>query len=283
MAQPSILPPPDFSPLRGDGDALLPAAEWLRHDARYDGWTAGRQAAFLAHLADHGIVADAARAVGKSLAGAYALRRKARGYAFNLGWEAALLIARRIVADRLMSAAIKGEEARWVREEGVTTYTRHNPKLALTLLDRVTPIESLSEVLAVVAGFDLFLRLIDDEVSAQELWLLHFDGALPRSDIEARDRVRAGLLLSEESAGFDAEDGGWGDEIDATDTEYKSLHRPGGAIARASGGGVEYVMTDPPLTPPACGSGTALRHCDTCSPPAGGRGRGWVSQGIRTQ
>ncbi len=77
---------PAFSPLRGDGAALLPAAEFLAYDARCDGWTAGRQAAFLQHLADGGVVADAARCVGMSLAGAYPLRRKARGYAFNLGW-----------------------------------------------------------------------------------------------------------------------------------------------------------------------------------------------------
>ena len=60
------------------------------------------------------------------------------GYAFNLGWEAALIIARRVISDRLMTAAIKGEEARWVREEGVTTYTRQNTKLSLALLDRIT-------------------------------------------------------------------------------------------------------------------------------------------------
>ena len=76
------------SPLRHDTDAKLPAAAFLRYESRADGWSAGRQAAFLSHLADHGVVADAARAVGKSLAGGYALRRTARGYAFNLGWEA---------------------------------------------------------------------------------------------------------------------------------------------------------------------------------------------------
>ena len=113
--------PPPHSPLRDDTGARLPAAAYLRYQSRADGWSAGRQAAFLAHLADNGVVENAARAVGMSVSGGYALRRTSRGYAFNLGWEAALIIARRIVADRLMAAAIKGEEARWVREEGVTT------------------------------------------------------------------------------------------------------------------------------------------------------------------
>ena len=216
-------PPP--SSLQHDADARLPAAAYLRYQSRADGWSAGRQAAFLAHLADNGVVADAARAVGMSLSGGYALRRTTAGYAFNLGWEAALIIARRIVADRLMTAAIKGEEARWVREEGITTYTRQNTKLSLTLLDRVNPARTLEEVMAVASRFDLFLQLIDDGVSAEEMWDYLFDDALPHSDIGARERVRAALLLTEESSGFDDghEDG---DAHEDAPVEYKSIDGP---------------------------------------------------------
>lgn len=193
------------SVLRVDGRAMLPAAAFLRHAGRVDGWSAGRQAAFLTHLADHGLVADAARCVGMSLSSAYALRRSARGYAFALGWEGALIVARRIVADNLLTAAIQGEEARWVRGDGETRYTRQNVKLSLTLLDRVDPVGALPEVLAVVARFDWFLQLIDEGVSAEDLWQFFFEAALPQSAIEARDRVRACLLLSEESAGLAGE------------------------------------------------------------------------------
>lgn len=222
------------SPLRHDTDAKLPAAAFLRYESRADGWSAGRQAAFLSHLADHGVVADAARAVGKSLAGGYALRRTARGYAFNLGWEAALLIARRIVADQLMTAAIKGEQSTWVREDGVTTFTRQNTKLSLTLLDRINPAATLPEVLAVATRFDWFLQLIDDRVSGQDLWTLFFDDALPRSGLEARARVRAALLLCEDSAGFDDANGADQDEGEDQDDEedeeapieYKSMDAP---------------------------------------------------------
>lgn len=209
---------PPHSPLRDDTDARLPAAAYLRYQSRADGWSAGRQAAFLAHLADNGVVEDAARAVGMSVSGGYALRRTARGYAFNLGWEAALIIARRIVADRLMTAAIKGEEARWVREDGVTTYTRQNTKLSLTLLDRVNPARTLAEVMAVATRFDHFLELIDDGVSAQEMWEYLFEDALPHSEMEARERVRAALLLTEESAIFEREDAD-----DEAPIEYKSM------------------------------------------------------------
>ena len=220
MTQPTTKTPP-HSLLRDDTDARLPAAAYLRYQSRADGWSAGRQAAFLAHLADNGVVEDAARAVGMSVGGGYALRRTSRGYAFNLGWEAALIIARRIVADRLMTAAIKGEEARWVREEGVTTYTRQNTKLSLALLDRVNPATTLAEVMAAATRFDHFLELIDGGVSAQEMWDYLFDDALPHSEIEARERVRAALLLTEESAVFEREDAD-----DDSPIEYKSIDGP---------------------------------------------------------
>ncbi len=211
------------SPLHHDTDARLPAAAYLRYESRADGWSAGRQAAFLSHLADNGLVEDAARSVGMGVSGGYSLRRTSRGYAFNLGWEAALIIARRVISDRLMTAAIKGEEARWVREEGVTTYTRQNTKLSLALLDRVNPATTLAEVMAVATRFDWFLQLIDEGASAEELWDLFFEDALPTSDIEARARVRASLLLSEESAGFDEEDE---EEEDEPPIEYKSMDGP---------------------------------------------------------
>lgn len=211
----------DKNPLHEQADERLPAAAFLKYEERADGWSPGRQAAFLAHLADNGVVADAARAVGKNLSGGYALRRQARGYAFNLAWEAALIIARRVVADDLMTAAIRGEQSRWVREEGVTTYTRQNSKLALTLLDRINPATALPEVMAVATRFDWFLDLIERGASSEDLWTYFFDDALPHSIGPARARVRAALLLSEESEGFDEEDG----DEDAP-MEYKSMEGP---------------------------------------------------------
>lgn len=198
-----------------DPDIRLPAAAYLRYESRADGWSAGRQAAFLAHLADNGLVEDAARSVGMGVGGGYSLRRTARGYAVSLGWEAALIIARRVISDRLMTAAIKGEEARWVREDGVTTYTRQNTKLSLALLDRVNPALSQPEVIAVAVRFDCFLQMIDEGLNGVELWEIFFDKALPPGDRESRERVRHSLLLSEDSAGFE--------EKDEPPIEYKSM------------------------------------------------------------
>ena len=205
-----------------DPAALRPAAMWLRYDSRADGWTPGRRAAFLTHLADHGVVAEAAAAVGKSLASAYALRRRAGGYSFNLGWEAALLLARRRVADELMAAAIKGETAVWTREEGKTTYTRFNPRTALALLDRVNPATALNEILAVTQHFDWFRDLIDE---AADLWPL-FDTCLDEGDFDARNRVRISLQLSDESADFEGANKHEQlepDDEDVPPIEYKSM------------------------------------------------------------
>jgi hypothetical protein len=225
-------PPPNLplSSLRHDVDARLPAAAFRQYENRADGWGAGRQAAFLAHLADHGVVADAARAVGMSLGGGYALRRQARGYAFNLGWEAALIIARRVLSDRLMSAAIRGEEARWVREDGVTTYLRHNPRLSLALLDRAVPAAALAEIMAVATSFDWYLQLIDDGAGLGALWDMFFDEALPRADVDTRGRVRASLLLCEESADFEG-------DVDADVDAYDIADADADAQAAASNGG----------------------------------------------
>jgi hypothetical protein len=211
------------SSLSTAADERLPAAAYLRYENRADGWSAGRQAACLAHLADNGIAADAVRSVGMSPQGSYALRRQARGYAFNLGWEAALIIARRIVADDLMTAAIRGEQSVWLREDGKTTYTRQNTKHALALLDRVNPAIALPEVMAVVTRFHWFLQLIDEGASGAMLWQYFFDDALSHDQVEARARVRAALQLCEESAGFDEDQS----DEDAP-IEYKSIEGAAG-------------------------------------------------------
>ena len=224
-----------------DPAALRPAAMWLRYDSRADGWTPGRRAAFVTHLADHGVVAEAAAAVGKSLASAYALRRRAGGYGFNLGWEAALLLARRRVADELMAAAIKGETAIWTREEGKTTYTRFNPRTALALLDRVNPATALNEILAVAQHFDWFRDLID---ASADLWPL-FDTCLDEGDFDARNRVRISLQLSDESADFEGADKHEQLEPDNDDVppiEYKSMRVVAGRYLGECAGGTPIAQ-----------------------------------------
>lgn len=65
-----------------------------------------------------------------SVSSAYALRRRAAGSSFALGWSAANLLARDRIADALTSRALDGQ---------VETYTRHryDNRLASTLLARL--------------------------------------------------------------------------------------------------------------------------------------------------
>jgi hypothetical protein len=91
------------------------------------------------------------------------------------------------------------------------------------LLNRVNPAVSLPEVMAVVVRFDWFLELIDKGVSGQALWDYFFEDALPHSEREARARVRAALLLSEESADFEGEEVRDEDATDDAPIEYKSM------------------------------------------------------------
>ncbi len=130
-------------------------------DTRYDGWTPARQRAFVSHLADHGSIAAAAKAAGMGLSGAYAFRRRRAGFAFNLAWQAALIMARDRLIDTLMMRAIDGEEIVTVREEGVSRRRAANYRLGLSLLDRIHPDKADPAVKIIIADFEAFLGVLD--------------------------------------------------------------------------------------------------------------------------
>lgn len=78
----------------------------LRH--RHDGWSAARQSDFLLALSESACVEEACRAVGKSPASAYALRRRIDAASFRAAWDAALDYAVGRLADAAMSRALHG-------------------------------------------------------------------------------------------------------------------------------------------------------------------------------
>ena len=71
-------------------DQLLIPFEPAELRRRHDGWTAGKQIAFIEALAECGIVDEACRRVGISDTAAYALRRRACGAHFRRAWDAAI-------------------------------------------------------------------------------------------------------------------------------------------------------------------------------------------------
>jgi hypothetical protein len=143
--------PPDWNrDLSRDGDGepltghcLAEAYEPVEKDAigraiRTDGFTPDRQRLFLIVLAACGVVADACRAAGISRDTAYNLRNRAKGRAFAIAWNAAVLIARGAVGDELMSRAMNGVVERIYRNgELWGERHRHDNRLAMAVLARL--------------------------------------------------------------------------------------------------------------------------------------------------
>lgn len=137
---------------------------------RRDGWSADRQRAFLEAIAEGHTVDDAARLAGMTKQSAYALRRRAAGASFALGWAAASLLARDRIADTLIARALEGQVETWTRADG-STVSRHRydnglASRMLARLDRAVEEASGPEAHAarlVAREFDAFLDLIDRE------------------------------------------------------------------------------------------------------------------------
>jgi hypothetical protein len=105
---------------------------------RHDGWTPDRQRAFLEAIAAGETVERACRLVQMSVASAYALKQRASGQSFALGWRAANLLGREAIADRMLTRAIDGQVETVTRPDG-TTYSRHkyDNRTAMALLTRL--------------------------------------------------------------------------------------------------------------------------------------------------
>ena len=68
----------------------IPAFDPVPRKYRRDGWTPGRQRAFIYALTEWGNVTAAAESVGMSFEGAYYLRRQPGAESFRQAWEDAL-------------------------------------------------------------------------------------------------------------------------------------------------------------------------------------------------
>ncbi|WP_375395776.1 hypothetical protein [uncultured Sphingomonas sp.] len=106
--------------------------------SRQDGWTPKRQHTFLTALAEGHTVEQCCRFVGLTVSSAYALRRRAAGAAFALGWQAAALLARDTFADTLAARAIDGQTETITRPDGSeVTRHRYDNRLAMAMLTRL--------------------------------------------------------------------------------------------------------------------------------------------------
>lgn len=105
---------------------------------RHDGWTGAKMKRFLQMLAETGVVTDACRVTGMSRKSAYALRNSARGRAFALGWDAALLLSAPSVADDVASRSRYGVVDRVYRDgKLVAERHRYDNRLTMAVLTRL--------------------------------------------------------------------------------------------------------------------------------------------------
>lgn len=181
----------------GEDDDLAEANDFEDVDPRHDGWTPARQRDFLTALARGFAVARAAAMVGMSRQSAYALRTSARGAAFALGWDAALLRARDVLADTLMERAFNGVRETVTTDDGRTTIRRrHDNRLALQMLARL---DRRADAACTDAG-----------AAAARLAAADFEQYL---DLIGRDAVpaRAGLFIAARIERAGAEAGGQDD------------------------------------------------------------------------
>lgn len=135
---------------------------------RLDGWTPGRQRAFLEYLADGLTVEAACRGVGLTHQSAYALRKRACGASFAAGWDAAYLHARTRAVDVGYSRAMEGYTETTTRPDG-SVVSRHkfdNRLLTATItrLDRLADAaggEAGAVTRHIAANFDRFCDMIE--------------------------------------------------------------------------------------------------------------------------
>jgi hypothetical protein len=113
-----------------------PALSETAPAVRHDGWTPARKALFLDHLANHGDVRAACRAVGLSREAAYRLRR--RDAVFGRAWAAALVLASEAGGELLACRAINGvQEEIWHGGLMVGTRIRFDTRLLLAHFARL--------------------------------------------------------------------------------------------------------------------------------------------------
>jgi hypothetical protein len=157
-------------------------------------WTPAQQRAFIECYAETGTASAACLAVGKSRRSAYALRQRADGLAFRMGWDGAALIARTQVADLLMERALEGQWIETIRypEENRTARRIYDNRLSMGLLTRLdTRCDSLprgsaeaARALIVSQDFEAFMELVEGGAGMAETeafmarWSLAPDGMI---------------------------------------------------------------------------------------------------------
>ncbi|RHW16729.1 hypothetical protein D1610_13395 [Sphingomonas gilva] len=122
-----------------DAEDDRPEAD-LHHCAEPYGWTPFNQALFLIMSAEGETVEHAASCCGLTASSAYALRKRASGQVFALGWQAARVLARERLADLAFTRSVEGWDEvvtrTRTRDEDADTVTTSRRRIDNGLLSR---------------------------------------------------------------------------------------------------------------------------------------------------
>ncbi len=128
-------------------------------------WTPALERKFVECLADTGSVTEACKEVSMSRRAAYDHKRRGTGFAFRIGWDAALLLARDVVADELLDRALAGQWTETVKdpETGRTKRFAQDRPLGLALLNRL---DRMCHVQADEGTFHMAAQIVSQDFEA---------------------------------------------------------------------------------------------------------------------
>ncbi|WBH16634.1 hypothetical protein [Sphingomonas radiodurans] len=135
------LPAPAGDPAPADPLAFAPLTfKPVPRKYRFDGWTAERQRAFIAALAELGSVKAACQRINLATTGAYHLRRQPGADGFRAAWEAALASGVQRLADIAIDRAIEGTPVPvFYHGEQVGERRRYNDRLLMFIMKHHMP------------------------------------------------------------------------------------------------------------------------------------------------
>lgn len=129
-----------------------------------NGWSIDRQRAFLEMLAQCGLADRAAGFVGMTRQSAYAFRQTLAGRAFDLAWDAALLLARQRMIDETYQLAFEGSVEQIYRDGRLVQEKRkRDPRMMLATIERLGGKAALGSApaKAVAQEFSAFLDAME--------------------------------------------------------------------------------------------------------------------------
>ena len=181
-------------------------------------WSPANQRHFLEQLATTGNISETAKSVAMSAQAAHAFRNRAVGAVFKLGWDAAILLARKRLEGDFLERALAGQEEIYEREPdtGKVRRIRSDNRLSMGMLHRLDKMATgksdvpadTAMALIVSQDFESFLDLIERDGGRAEamLFLKTRDGGLVPMVNVTREELLNNYQLAQNPAGFGKED-----------------------------------------------------------------------------